>query len=297
MSDRSKGEQPVSVAQIAADDRMLDALGRGAPVDGDLAADPAATMLAAWRADLDDSSEAPPADGDAWDASLDGGTWDTASLDGHASDAARIDRDAEEPAPLPAGDPRRKRRLVQAILGAAAAAVVAVGFAVTAHQAQPGSVLWPVSKVVYPERAEVKAAEKAIADARAALADGRPADARALLATAAEHIARIDDPDTAARLRAEVDALLQTLNTAVAPPPPPTPAPGTSTAPPPPGTSESAPPGGSGTKPKPPPEGGAPQPKPSQSSGGGGILPLPTPLLPLPSLPLPTLPPILPGGD
>jgi Anti-sigma-D factor RsdA to sigma factor binding region len=271
MTDRGRGEQPVSVAQIAADDRLLDALGRGAPVDGDLAADPAATMLAAWRADLDD---------DAWDAPLED-----------------VELSPVSPAaPLPAGDPRRKRRLVQAILGAAAAAVVTVGLGVSAHQAEPGSVLWPVSKVVYPQRAEVKAAEKAIADARKALAEGRPADARASLTTAAEHIARIDDRATAARLRAEVDALLRDLTApAVAPPPTPAP-PAPSTSPPAPGSSQS--PGGSGAKPVPPPEDGAPAPEPSESSGGGLLpLPLPTPLLPLPPLPLPTLPPILPGGD
>jgi hypothetical protein len=278
MTDRGRGEQPVSVAQIAADDRLLDALGRGEPLDDDLAADPAATMLAAWRADFDDAA----LDDDTWDASHD--DWDAALDD---------DWDAAEPAPPPAGDPRRKRRLVQAILGAAAAAVVAVGLAISAHQAEPGSVLWEVSKVVYPQRAEVKAAEKAIADARTALAEGRPADARALLARAETHIARIDDPATAARLRAEVDALLRSLNAAAAPPPAATPAP-SATAPP---TPDASRPGSSGgTKPAPPPEGGTPAPEPSESSGGG-LLPLPTPLLPLPPLPLPTLPPILPGGD
>jgi hypothetical protein len=270
---RGNADMPVSVAQIAADDRLLDALGRGEPFDGDLATDPAATMLAAWRADLD---------GDAVDADVDG-----AFSDGLQD---------SEPAPLPAGDPRRKRRLVQAILGAAAAAVVAVGVAVSAHQAQPGSVLWPVSKVVYPQRAEVKAAEKAIADARAALAGGRTADARALLATAREHIARIDDRGTAARLQAEVDDLLRTLTAAIAPPAPTPSNPAPST--PAPRASQSAPGGSSGSKPAPPPEGGAPEPEPSTSSGGLlPDLPLPTPLLPLPPLPLPTLPPILPGGD
>jgi hypothetical protein len=203
----------------------------------------------------------------------------------------------DEPAPVPAGDPRRKRRLVQAILGAAAAAVVSVGLGVSAHQAQPGSILWPVSKVVYPQRAEVKAAEKAIADAKVAFAEGRTADAQALLATALEHIARIDDEDTAARLRAEVETLLRTLSAATTPPPAPTPS-----APPPttpaPRTTRSAPGGSSGSDPAPPPAGGDPAPEPSKSSGGLlPDLPLPTPLLPLPPLPLPTLPPILPGGD
>ncbi|MDQ7904406.1 anti-sigma-D factor RsdA [Phytohabitans sp. ZYX-F-186] len=270
MSDqRGKADQPVSVAQIAADDRLLDALGRGEPLDADLAADPAAAMLAAWRDDLAEEA----GDGDLWD-----------DLD-------------DEPAPLPAGDPARKRRLVQAILGAAAAAVVAMGLAVSAHQAQPGSVLWPVSKVVYPQRAEVKAAEKAIADAATALAEGRNADAQALLTKAGAHIARIDDEATAARLRGEVEALQRVLNAATAPPPPavtPTPAPAP-TAPPPPRASRPAPGGSPGAKPAPPPEGGAPSPTPSNP--GGGLLPRPPPLLPLPPIQLPTLPPILPGGD
>ncbi|GAA4149440.1 hypothetical protein GCM10022251_14220 [Phytohabitans flavus] len=270
---RGKADKPVSVAQIAADDRLLDALGRGDPFDGDPATDPAATMLATWRADLDgDPVDALP--DDAFLAALD-----------------------DEPAPLRAGDPGRKRRLVQAVLGAAAAAVVAVGLAVSAHQAQPGSVLWPVSKVVYPQRAEVKAAEQAIADARAALAAGRTADAQALLATAQAHIAHIGDGATAARLLAEVDALLRALSAATVPAPPPTPAtpaPAPTTAPAP-RTSQSAPGGSSGSKPVPPPEGGDPTPEPSESSRG--LLPLPTPLLPLPPLPLPSLPPILPGGD
>jgi len=262
----------VSVAQIAADDRLLDALGRGEAPEVDLATDPAAAMLAAWQADLD-------GDG-AW---MD--TWD--------------DEPETAPLPLPAGDPRRKRRLVQAILGAAAAAVVAVGLGVSAHQAQPGSVLWPVSKVVYPQRAEVKAAEKAIADARAAAADGRPGEALALLTTAEEHIARIDDLATAARLRAEVAELRRTLLAAATPPPAtsapranvPTPSPA-------PRASESTPSGSSGSDPSTEPGGGDgddPEPSPSRSAPGGILpdLPLPTPLLPLPSLPLPPLPPIL----
>lgn len=287
MSDqRGKSDKPVSVAQIAADDRLLDALGRGEPFDGDPSADPAAAMLAAWRADLSDGAPELPLDADLDDRpEL---LYEDVSWDGEGTH--------DEPGLVPAGDPRRKRRLVQAILGAAAAAVVAMGLAVSAHQAQPGSVLWPVSKVVYPQRSEVKAAEKAIADARDALAQGRPAVARALLAAAWEHITRVDDPDTAARLQAEVDELLRAVGAATAPPPAPTTGPQA----PPPATPTPSPsaPGSSGTQPASPPEGADPTPEPSNSSGGllPG-LPLPTPLLPLPPLPLPTLPPILPGGD
>jgi hypothetical protein len=268
----SDKEQVVGVAQIAADDRLLDALGRGEAPEGDAAV----TMLAAWRADLasDVEEELPPP--------LSAGD-------------PRRKLPAGDPRPkLPAGDPRRKRRLVQAILGAAAAAVVAVGLAVSAHQAQPGSPLWPVSKVVYPQRAEVVAAEKAIADARAAAAGGRIDEARALLATASAHIARIDDRATADRLRAEVEALLRDLAAASPPSPPAAPAPpGSSAGPVTPGASPSAP-AAPGAKPPPADEGGpAPRPSPSSPDGPLPDLPLPLPSLPLPSLPLPTLPPIL----
>ncbi|MFC0534155.1 hypothetical protein [Phytohabitans kaempferiae] len=278
MSGSGKEQQPVGLARIAADDELLDALGRGETPDGDLTTE----LLAAWRADLADEAPSPVATDPPPPVAT-----------GPAAAAG------EPPAPsvrVAAGDPARKRRLVQALLGAAAAAVVAVGFAVSTHQAQPGSPLWPVSKVVYPQRAEALAAEKAIADARTAAAAGRVADARALLATASAHIARIDDPATAKRLRADVDALMGIL-TAAAPQPPTTtapPAPPPSTAPAP-GTGPSAP---STSKSPPPPSGGAPAPESSPSPPGGGLLPdlpLPTPLLPLPDLPLPSLLPILPG--
>ncbi|GAA4713170.1 hypothetical protein [Phytohabitans rumicis] len=220
-------EQPIGLDQIAADDLLLDALGRGDSPSGDSVV----SMLAAWRADL---SEGVP-------------------------EAAR-----------PAPEKRRQKRLTRMVLGAAAAAAILVaGLGVSAHQAEPGSPLWPVSKVVYPERSEVVAAEKAIADARAAVAAGRDADARRLLGVASTHVARVDDRTVVDRLRKEIQALLSSL----ASPPPASPqasSPRPSTAP---------------TTPAPgqPPSAPAPTPSPSPSPSQGGLLP-DLPLLPLPSI-------------
>src|SRR5687768_10599192 len=93
--------------QISADDLLLDALGRGAPVPDD---DPVVAALGAWRVDIEDglSPDAPLA----------------------TPDVAAVHR-------------RRISVLTRMLLGAAAAAVVAVGLAVSTHQAQPGSPLWP----------------------------------------------------------------------------------------------------------------------------------------------------------
>jgi hypothetical protein len=228
-------EQPIGLDQIAADDLLLDALGGGSTPESD---DPAVTMLAAWRADLSDGVP-----------------------------------EASRPTPMPAPDRSRQRRLTRMVLGAAAAAVFAAGLAVTAHQAQPGSPLWSVSKVVYPERSELVAAEKAIADARTAAAAGRDADARRLLATATTHVANIDDRAVADQLRKEIDAILRAL---ASPPPPATP------------QASSPRPTVAPTTPAPaqPPATPAPAPSSSPSPSQGGLLP---------DLPLPPLSSIIPG--
>jgi hypothetical protein len=221
--------------QIAADDLLLDALGRGAPVPDD---DPVVAALGAWRADIEDglSPDAPLA----------------------APDVAAVHR-------------RRISVLTRMVLGAAAAAVVAVGLAVSTHQAQPGSPLWPVAKVVYPERTEVLAAERAIADARAAAAAGRTPDAERLLDEATAHVDRIDDAEVAGRLRTEIEAIRRTLSSPDVSADPATPAPR---------PSPSAPQGPSSPAPSatPPPTPSAPSsPSPSQ----GGLLDPLLPILPI----------------
>jgi hypothetical protein len=274
-------DQPVGQVQIAADDQLLTALGSGEPPPQP--DDQVAAILAAWRADLDSDLDAPA------QAPLDPPETDPAvrprvrSLrrPARASAAAR-------PTPRPRRTPRQ--RLNRTLIGAAAAAIVLIGLGVAAHESGPGSPLWPLTQVAYPQHAEVVAAERAIDDARSAVDAGRYDDARRLLAIASSHVARVDNQATARRLRTEIADIQRELDTIA----PPTPAP-----------AAPAPPNGPGNPaspaPTPPPAGTAPrggQPQPGQTAGkapattGPPILqtpPLPSlPVPPPPSLPLPT---------
>lgn len=175
----------------------------------------------------------------------------------------------------------------QVLIGAAAAAIVLIGLGVAAHESGPGSPLWPLTRLAYPQHAEVVAAESAIDDARSAVDAGRYDDARRLLAVASSHVARVDNQATARRLRTEIADIQRELDTIA----PVTPAP-----------AAPAPPSGAGNPasptPTPPPVGTAPgggQPQPGQTAGEAPATTRP-PILqtpPLPSLPVPP-PPSLP---
>jgi hypothetical protein len=237
-------EQPLDVATIAADDLLLDALGQGRRLEQ---ADEVAAMLAAWRADLDGDESAA---GDA----------------GVAAPPARI---------------RRVRPLTRLAVAAALLLVVGGGLTVAASGAKPGSPLWPITQVVFPEQAHVAAAQDAIDRARRAAAEGRRDDAQRLVDEADGLIGKVTSPADAQRLRAELDEVRRLLaglpvtvprgetTPSVAPQPPVGGGPGG-------GTTGSTPGGGDGrTKP------------------GGGLPTVPAPSppgLPLPSLPLPSLP-------
>jgi hypothetical protein len=264
-------EQPVDLAAIGADDLLLDALGRG---EAAAAGDPVAELLTEWRADLD--SEQPDVDAGF-----------------RLAGVLAAEQTAEAAGAEPAGaGPARVRPSRRLALGVAAAAVALAGLSVAANHAGPGSPLWPITKVMYPQQADIRAAERAIALARTAAAAGRPDDARRLLDDAAAHIARVGDPQVAQRLGAEIDAIRSSLPAAVSggsstpAGPPPSASPGPAPAPAAtPGPSGGAQPGG-----KPAPSG-----PPPVLPGLPSIDPpeLPLPQLPLPPLPLPT--PSLPG--
>jgi hypothetical protein len=258
---------------VNADDLLLDALGRGELPSG---SDEITAMLAAWRADLQPDPDA----------------------DETADETAGND---SEPAvtvvtPLPT---RRVRRWSRIAVAAAAAIVAGGGLTVAAASgAGPDSPLWPITRVVFPERADVAAAEHAIDQAREAVVQGRIADARRLIDEADKLIAKVRSPQDAKRLRTELDEVRRQLDVTVRngtlpPPPDVTPAPGLSGSPAPggagPGTGN---PGGQSG-------GGIPGvpglPLPTGSGGGLPSLPVPTPSLPLPSLPLPSLPLPIPG--
>ncbi|WP_422733230.1 anti-sigma-D factor RsdA [Micromonospora sp. WMMD558] len=247
----------IDLAAIARDDELLDALGRGDPAPE---GDDLATMLAAWRDDLGDA----------------------------------VDEQPVRPAvpALPPASPRRVR-LGRPLVRVAAAAVVlagvVTGLGIGSREAGPSSPLWALTQVLHPERAEVRLIEDTIRQARSALAAGRPDEARNLLDEARRRLASVDDPSTARRLAAEIDALRPapagTVPTPAAPGPSPTP---TTTSPSPPG----------GTGPQAPTS--TPPPSPRPSSSPLVVVPLPElPVLPdlsadpaessLPGLPLPTL--------
>jgi hypothetical protein len=237
---------PDGLPTIAADDALLDALGRGElPPDSDEVAE----LLFAWRDDLDPDP----------------------------SEAAFEDVDT---APVVVLKPRRLARIV---MGAAAGAILLTGLGVATYQSEPGGPLWPITEVVYPQQAEIRAAENAIALARAALTAGKHGEATRRLDEAEAHVAKVDDEPAAERLRDDIDALRKQLGAAAPSVPAPAPSPSTQPAP-------TLSPGTAGN-PAAPTVPASPSPSPETSSQPG-LLPLPSLL---PGLPLPTLPPLL--GD
>ncbi|MGR6319782.1 anti-sigma-D factor RsdA [Micromonospora soli] len=275
MNERTGGgDEAMDLELLARDDLLLDALGRSepAPPGDDLAA-----MLAAWQADVADGAPAP--------------ALRPAAPDGEPTTPVPLPlttpqtRTAAAPTPLPA----RRHRPWAVRLAAAAVALLALvaGLGVGSRNAGPGSPLWSLTRVLYPQQAEVRDVEELIAQARAALAAGDRDAARQLVDRARHELADVTDPATADRLRAELDALARDL--AAAQEPPPATPPAAATPAPRPTTPAARPSGGSR----------APAPQPSRSGAGGAPRTSPSgaasPLLPLPDLPLPSLSPLLPG--
>jgi hypothetical protein len=163
------------LAALRADDAFVDQLaaGRVAPRDLPPSAkgteDELVAMLAAWVAEVRPETLAPPAD------------------QPNAAEAADSPTEvAAEPTPLRAARGRHRAALTSPYarrLAVAAALVVlsTSGLAVGAASAEPGEVLWPVSKVFYAERARsVEAAvevNEQLAQARVALREGRRTEA------------------------------------------------------------------------------------------------------------------------
>ncbi|MER7335942.1 MULTISPECIES: anti-sigma-D factor RsdA [unclassified Micromonospora] len=256
MSEQTRygGEEP-DLATIARDDELLDALGRGEPGP---AGDDLAAMLAGWRGEV--------------------------AADDHAL--------------RPAVEPVSARRAGPALLGPGvlrlAAAVVAVavistGLGVGSRHAGPSSPLWSLTRVLYPEQADVRLVEDTVQRARTAATAGRVDEARALLAQARTELTAVDDPAAARRLNAELDSLQHALLDTVA-------TPGTPST----GVSRPVPAGDGGpatpARPAPPQPG---TPTPDESPAPGLVVPLPglptlrpdpgppTGLPSLPELPLP----------
>ncbi|WP_406044918.1 anti-sigma-D factor RsdA [Micromonospora sp. NBC_00898] len=244
MSERRPGgdEQAMDLEVIARDDLLLDALGRGeeAPADDGIAA-----LLAAWRADVaadvpELAELRPPT------PIVDGGT-------------------PGPPAPLrPAARARRPRRWALRLAAAVIALLALVsGLGISSRNAGPSSPLWTLTKLLYPQQAEVRGVEQTIARARAALTAGRLDEAQRLVDQARRELADITDPATVDRLRDQLDAVSRQLTAARADATPPA-APPVSPAPSAPGARPSA---GATTQ--------APAPAPAPTKPGPGRRPAP----------------------
>ncbi|MGC5019293.1 anti-sigma-D factor RsdA [Micromonospora sp. DT47] len=283
MSERwPDGGEELDLTTVAHDDLLLDALGRG---ETETDADGLPAMLAAWRADVV---------ADETDADVDG----TEVLAVGTGVDRRVDRvRADTPAgPVLASARSRplRRRALRLAAAVVAALVLATGLGVGSRTAGPSSPLWSLTKVLHPERAEVRAVEDTIDRARDAVAAGRFEEARQLIDQARRDLTRITDPADVARLRADIDAVLRDLAAAACPtwpgcatsPALPTPSPAAPTAGGPDATGTPAP---RTTAPAPRPAAPAPSP-----TSGSHLLPS-LPGLPLPPAPSPSLLPPLPG--
>jgi hypothetical protein len=246
---------------VARDNARLDIVARGGSVPGDKLAE----MLAAWRDDVrsdepGERSASPPI------RHLRLATPEPAepAEDDNLGKVVPLDRNRRRRLPPIAG----------LVIGVAASVVVAVGLVVSAAGAGPESPLWPITRLVYPERADQRAAseaEKLIDRADRAVTDNRFDDAERLLDRADKLIDGIRDPRVAIPLRDRATRVRDRLEESRHAPT--SPSTGATTAPP------AAP--GTGTG----PGGGLPDPGLPLPS-----LPLPTPSLPGPTLPVPTLP-------
>ncbi len=171
-------DEPVDLAAVQADDELINALAAGFGVPQRRPGVPrrrpgrrAAVVLARRRGGRADPRAGRPRDG---------------RRGGQGGHAVR-----------PAASARRGLRHLVPVVAAAAAFLVLVGGGVTigSATAEPDSALWPVSKVLFSERAEsVEAAARAsdkIDNAKQALTEGKPEQASADLAQAQQDLAKV----------------------------------------------------------------------------------------------------------
>jgi hypothetical protein len=247
-TDPGSTDAAVDLSTIARDDVLLTALGRDEPMpDGD----EIAALLAAWRNDL---------------------RLDELSLDQESSVPESLPDSVPDLSTRRRGWSRQTRGLIAA---AAAVVLLTAGVTVAAGDAGPGSPLWPITTIVYGERADSLIAqqdtERGIQQARDAIAEARYTEAGQLLDAATARAADVRDQSVVRRLLDQIAAVRGLLPGGIGLLP--TAAP---TAPP------SAQPTAPGQT--------APTPAPTSAPSSGGGLPLPLPLPSLPVIPLPTLP-------
>ncbi|MFR9731457.1 anti-sigma-D factor RsdA [Saccharopolyspora sp. MS10] len=135
------GAEPLNLAELQADDALLDALGGtnpSVPAESADAAPALESLLVAWRREVD---AAPIGD--------------------------LVDTDAAAAAIAAGSRPRRKSRRRHLVPVASAAAVLMIGFTgvgLAARDAMPGDMLWGVAQVLYTDHAREATAAQAAQD-------------------------------------------------------------------------------------------------------------------------------------
>lgn len=207
--DTRADRERVTLDAVERDDRALDALaGLGDPADA-RTDDPTLRLLAAWHADLSADDPVP-----AYDVE------EPATVRAAAPDISRTRRrtaGSVEPDRTRPGKRRGRRRGSRLALATGVAVLATTGFAgvaMAAGGATPGSPLFSLTKVIYPDRASVRehqaAAAHDLASARKAAAEGRDDDARRYLDDADRHSREMPSSDADA-VRRDADDVRRSL--------------------------------------------------------------------------------------
>jgi Anti-sigma-D factor RsdA to sigma factor binding region len=170
-------DEPIDLVAVQADDELINALaaGMGVPSSGGRpyhSDDQVVALLSSWRADVVTDPIPELVDLETAVAAVKAGM-----------PSARPTRSA------------RARHLVPVAAAAAFLVLVGGGVTIGSATAEPSSTLWPVSKVLFSERAEsVEAAARAsdkIESAKKALTEGKPEQASADLAQAQQDLSKV----------------------------------------------------------------------------------------------------------
>lgn len=178
------------------DDRLLDRLGagRGAlfTVDGHHGADQTTRLLAAWRREMQPAALPRP---------IAVGVADRA---------------------LRRASGRGSLRPMLAVVAAITLLLMAAA-TIGARTARPGDTLWPLTQVMWHDRADSvlagEAARQSLNRARAALADGDPGQAIVALTAAAANMGKVQDLDGRTELKAVYNELMNRASSRLAPTP------------------------------------------------------------------------------
>ncbi len=206
-------QQPLDADAVLRDDLLLDALGRGEMLP-DYDDDATARMLLAWRDDLATAAGLPD--------------FELAPADLPEFEPVHTTADLPEVAPVrsigtakvpvtPVEESRRFRWTRRMTVAAAFTAFAAgsVGSVAAAGVAEPGSPLWPITKVVYEDRAKsLEAREGALSllrEAQDAAENNDPERARELLDTALATAGDVVDEADRDKIMAQADKVEEQL--------------------------------------------------------------------------------------